>query len=143
NVLTISRAPASLHICGVDSVYDGHDDLDQALSQLPPDASAILLCHEPDFADTSAATGRFDLQISGHSHGGQVIIPFHGPIKTPKHGHKYPLSLYRVGEMFQYTNRGVGMLFPYVRFNCRPEITVFTLEPGSEYSMERGKHGNS
>ena len=128
NVLAISRAPASLYICGVDSVYDRHDDLDQTLSQLPPDAPAILLCHEPDFADVSAATGRFDLQISGHSHGGQVIIPFRGPIKTPKHGHKYPLGLYQVGEMLQYTNRGVGMLFPYVRFNCRPEITVFTLE---------------
>jgi predicted MPP superfamily phosphohydrolase len=128
HAMSISRGGESFYIGGVDSVYDGHDDLDQTLSQLPPNAPAILLCHEPDFADISAATGLFDLQISGHSHGGQVIIPFHGPIKTPKHGHKYPLGLYRVGEMFQYTNRGVGMLFPYVRFNCRPEITVFTLE---------------
>ena len=128
NVMTIPRGDSAFYICGVDSVYDGHADLEQALSQLPPEAMAILLCHEPDFADTSAATGRFDLQISGHSHGGQVVIPWLGPIKTPKHGHKYPSGLYQVGEMFQYTNRGVGMLEPAVRINCRPEITVFTLE---------------
>jgi uncharacterized protein len=38
---------------------------------------------------------------------------------------------YRVGDMLQYTNRGVGMMRPYVRFNCRPEVTVFTLESES------------
>ena len=128
NVLTIPRGPAAFYICGMDSIYEGHGDLNQTLSQLPPDAMAILLCHEPDFADTSAATGRFDLQLSGHSHGGQVVIPFHGPIKTPKYGHKYPLGLYQVGGMWQYTNRGVGTVTPAVRFNCRPEITVFMLE---------------
>ena len=128
NVLTIPRGTASFYICGMDSVYDGFGDLDETLSQLPADAMAVLLCHEPDFADVSAATGRFDLQISGHSHGGQVVLPFLGPIKTPKHGHKYPSGLYQVGEMFQYTNRGVGMVEPSVRFNCRPEITVFMLE---------------
>jgi predicted MPP superfamily phosphohydrolase len=128
NVLTIPRGDASLYICGMDSVYAGHGDLEQTLSQLPPDAMAILLCHEPDFADISAASGRFDLQISGHSHGGQVVLPLLGPIRTPRYGRKYPLGLYQVGEMYQYTNRGVGMAIPPIRFNCRPEITVFTLE---------------
>jgi predicted MPP superfamily phosphohydrolase len=124
---TLARDNAFLHICGVDDIYERKDDLDTVLAQLPEDGCAILLAHEPDFADTSAATGRFDLQISGHSHGGQVIVPFVGPIVLPRHGRKYPTGMYQVQEMIQYTNRGLGMVFPYVRFMCRPEVTLFTL----------------
>lgn len=123
---TLSRGDTSLHICGVDDVYERMDDLEAVLSRLPHEGCAILLAHEPDFADTSAATGRFDLQISGHSHGGQVVVPFIGPIVLPRHGRKYPIGIYQVGNMIQYTNRGLGMIFPYVRFMCRPEITLFT-----------------
>ncbi|HYN87535.1 MAG TPA: hypothetical protein VER55_03345, partial [Ardenticatenaceae bacterium] len=101
---------------------------DRVLAHLPPDGAAILLAHEPDFADISAATGRFDLQLSGHSHGGQVIVPFAGPLIGPRYGQNYPVGRYQVGSMIQYTNRGIGMVAPLVRFNCRPEVTVFTLE---------------
>jgi predicted MPP superfamily phosphohydrolase len=128
SVYSLRRGDASFHICGLDDVYEGYDDLNKLLSHLPYEGAAILLCHEPDFADTSAATDRFDLQISGHTHGGQVILPLVGIVHTPKHGHKYPLGLYHVGNMLQYTNRGVGMARIPVRFNCRPEITIFTLE---------------
>ena len=128
-VHTLTRGAASLHICGVDDVYERKDDLNAVLTNLPREGCAILLAHEPDFADTSAATGRFDLQISGHSHGGQVVMPLIGPIVLPRQGRKYPIGMYRVGNMIQYTNRGLGMIFPYVRFMCRPEITVFTLMP--------------
>ena len=79
-VLSLERNDSRLHICGVDCSYEGHDRLDQVLEQLPEQGAAILMVHEPDFADTSAATGRFDLQISGHSHGGQVVLPFVGPL---------------------------------------------------------------
>jgi predicted MPP superfamily phosphohydrolase len=126
-VHTLDRGSAPLHLAGVDDIWEQHDRLDAVLGQLPNDGAAILLAHEPDFADTSAATGRFDLQLSGHSHGGQVIIPFVGPPHLPYLGRKYPLGRYQVGRMIQYTNRGVGMIPPRVRFNCRPEITVFTL----------------
>ena len=124
---TLSHDDGFLHICGVDDIYERKDDLGAVLNQLPHDGCAILLAHEPDFADTSASTGRFDLQISGHSHGGQVVVPFVGPIVLPQHGRKYPIGVYQVREMIQYTNRGLGMVFPYVRFMCRPEITLFTL----------------
>ena len=118
----------ALCFAGVDNVWYGHDRLDLVQAQIQGDLCAILLAHEPDFADTSALDGRFDLQISGHSHGGQIVLPFLGPPVLPRLGKKYPRGLYRVGHMFQYTNRGVGMTPPYIRFNCRPEITVFTLE---------------
>lgn len=128
SVHTLRRGPAMLHIAGVDDVWVGKADLDRVLEQLPKSGSAILLAHEPDFADRSAASRRFDLQLSGHSHGGQIIVPFLGPPVLPPHGRKYPVGRYQVGEMIQYTNRGVGMVAPQVRLNCRPEITVFTLQ---------------
>jgi predicted MPP superfamily phosphohydrolase len=126
-VFTLTRGSENLHLCGVDDVWEGNVRLEDVLSQLTDDSAAILLAHEPDFADTSAATGRFDLQVSGHSHGGQVVIPYYGPPILPLLGQKYPSGLYKVGEMFQYTNRGVGTGMLPVRFNCPPEITLFIL----------------
>jgi predicted MPP superfamily phosphohydrolase len=123
-----TREGENLYLCGVDDVWAGEARLDDVAAQLEDESAAILLVHEPDYADTSAATGRFDLQVSGHSHGGQVVIPFLGPPILPHLGRKYPAGLYKVGNMYQYTNRGVGMLSPPVRFNCRPEITLFILE---------------
>jgi hypothetical protein len=124
-----------LHIAGVDDVWEEHARLDMVLEQLPADGAAILLAHEPDFADESAATGRFDLQLSGHSHGGQVIYPFGGPPILPTYAKKYPVGRYQVSGMIQYTNRGLGMIPPHVRFNCRPEITVFTLSAKREADL--------
>jgi predicted MPP superfamily phosphohydrolase len=129
-VCTLRRGGANLHIAGVDDIWEGKDRLDLVLEALPKSGAVILLAHEPDFADTSAATGRFDLQISGHSHGGQVSVPGLGPLHLPYLGRKYPSGLYEVNEMLHYTNRGIGMVRPYVRFNCRPEISVFTLSSG-------------
>lgn len=128
SVHSLERGGERLHIAGVDDIYENQADLDAVLSALPRDGGAILLAHEPDFADISAATGRFDLQISGHTHGGQVSLPIIGPLVLPYLGRKYPSGLYKVEDMYQYTNRGVGMTMPTIRFNCRPEITVFTLE---------------
>ena len=128
SMFTNSRGNETLHFCGVDDIWEGDVKLDDVIAKLPRDGAAVLLAHEPDFADESAGAGRFDLQVSGHSHGGQVVIPFYGPPILPYLGQKYPSGLYHVGNMLQYTNRGLGMIDPPVRFNCPPEITVFTLE---------------
>ena len=127
-VYTLEKDGEKLHLAGLDDIYEQQQNLDAVLAQLPGSDCAILLAHEPDFADASAATGRFDLQISGHSHGGQVVLPLIGPPILPDLGRKYPSGLYKVGNMYQYTTRGVGTSLPPVRFNCRPEITVLTLE---------------
>ena len=121
-----SRA-AALHIAGVDSVTVGAADLDAVLAQLPDNAPAILLAHEPDYADISAAAGRFALQLSGHSHGGQIVLPRVGALLRGPGFFKYPNGLYRVGEMWQYTNRGVGTHVFRVRYACPAEITVVIL----------------
>lgn len=126
-VHTVSRAGAHLLIAGVDDYWERKDRLDLVMQLMPPDGAAILLAHEPDFADISAKTGRFDLQLSGHSHGGQVRLPLMGPPVLPKYAERYPAGRYQVDGMIQYTNRGLGALPPNVRFNCRPEVTVITL----------------
>ena len=125
---TLKRGADELYICGVDDIWADKDDLNALLRQLPPENPAILLAHEPDFADISASTKRFDLQISGHSHGGQVVIPDVGPIVLPYLAWKYPSGLYKVGEMWQYTNRGLGTGRIPVRYNCRPEVTMLTIK---------------
>lgn len=124
---TLNRDGAQLHIAGVDDIITGCDRLDLLLARLPADGAVILLAHEPDFADESAATGRFALQLSGHTHGGQIVAPLFGSLLLPALGRRYPSGCYQVGGMIQYTNRGVGVVSPFVRINCRPEITVLNL----------------
>jgi uncharacterized protein len=131
DVRTLRRGDAALHVAGIDDVMEGRSRLDLVLRELPEEGAAILLAHEPDFADVSAATGRFDLQLSGHSHGGQIGIPLLRRLALPPFSQRYTRGLYKVGDMIQYTNRGLGFVHLRLRFLCRPEITVFTLRsPG-------------
>lgn len=127
DLLTLERGEDVLHIAGIDNFYQRKARLDLILSRLPKEGAAILLAHEPDFAEVSAPTGRFDLQLSGHSNGGQMRLPLIGAMARPRCGRIYPSGLYDVDGMLQYTNRGLGMLWPHFRVNCRPEITVITL----------------
>lgn len=127
SVFTVRRGESALHFGGVDSMYRHRARLDLVLNQLPEEGAAILLAHEPDFADISAATGRFDLQLSGHSHGGQVRLPLLFRLGLPKYGERYVMGLHLVAGMLLYVNRGLGMTSIPIRFNCRPEITVITL----------------
>jgi uncharacterized protein len=131
-VITLRRGSDSLHIAGVDDVLEKLDDLETVLEQLPEDGAAILLAHEPDFVRKSAASGRFDLQLSGHSHGGQVVLPLVGPPILPPLGRKYPNGFYQVNEMQLYTNRGVGTATLRLRINCPPEIAVLTLQSNNQ-----------
>jgi predicted MPP superfamily phosphohydrolase len=132
SVQTIRRGDAHLQMAGVDDIWEEQDDLERVIDRLDETSVCILLAHEPDFADTSAPTGRFDLQLSGHSHGGQVRLPFLGAPVLPEFGKKYPHGLYQIANMYQYTNRGLGMLPPRVRLFCPPEITVITLRASTE-----------
>ncbi len=125
---TIYRNEAPLHIAGVDSVMLGMNRLDLVMEKLPEKGPAILLAHEPDFADISSSTGRFSLQISGHSHGGQFLIPGLGTFIRGPHFFKYPAGKYMVGDMVQYTSRGLGTNVFWLRINCDPEITIFKLK---------------
>jgi len=116
-----------LYIAGLDDGWSGKPDLNTALSGWKPNTPTILLMHEPDFIDTLAKDQRISLQLSGHTHGGQVRVPVIGPIALPDYGRNYDIGLHQVGHTLMYVNRGLGVISPPVRFNCRPEITEITL----------------
>ena len=128
--VTLERGGSGLHVAGIDDVMEGRSRLDLVLQSLPASGAAVLLAHEPDFADVAAATGRFDLQLSGHSHGGQVRVPLLGQAVLPPFSQRYTRGLHRVGGMLVYTNRGLGTVHARLRFGCRPEITALTLRCG-------------
>lgn len=115
-----------LWLVGVDDAWVGADDPDRAFANVPEDAFRLVLMHEPDVADWLPMT-QLTLQLSGHTHGGQVRLPLIGPPMLPYLGKKYDMGLYRVKKGWVYTNRGIGLIAPPIRFNCRPEITVITL----------------
>ena len=115
-----------LWIAGVDDVLEGQADLSHTTAAIPADEMTILLAHEPDYADLASKAG-VDLQLSGHSHGGQVRVPGIGPIVLPELARKYPTGLNQVGNLQVYTTRGIGVINPPVRLNCPPEVTLITL----------------
>lgn len=126
-VHSIERDGSQFYIAGIDDYLTRNDDLKKILSKLPGNTPVILLAHEPDFADISSQSGMFALQISGHSHGGQICLPLVGSLYLPPYGRKYPSGKYRINGMMLYTNRGLGTSWLKIRYNCPSEITVITL----------------
>jgi predicted MPP superfamily phosphohydrolase len=116
----------ALWMVGVDDMIMRRGNLRQALQGVADAECKVLLVHEPDLAD-SASQYPIDLQLSGHTHGGQIRVPLLGALLLPVMGRKYSMGLYRVDGMWVYTNRGLGVNRPPLRFSCRPEITLFTL----------------
>lgn len=90
------------------------------------DVFRLLLWHEPDRAEESARAGA-NAQLSGHTHGGQVVLPGVGPLVLPPQGKRYASGRFNVGGMPLFVTRGIGMLPPRVRFCCPPEIALLTL----------------
>lgn len=111
---------------GVDDELEGKPNLEAALHNIPSDECVVLLAHEPDYAD-HVAHYPVDLQLSGHTHGGQVRLPFVEPLYLPPLGRKYIWGLYKIRELALYTNQGLGTVNLPVRMNCPPEITLLTL----------------
>jgi predicted MPP superfamily phosphohydrolase len=117
---------ARFWLAGVDDVLEARADLDAALHHIPADEPVILLAHEPDYAD-HVAHYSVDLQLSGHSHGGQVRAPFVGALYLPRLAKRYVWGLYKIGALTLYTNPGIGTANIPVRLNCPPEVTLLTL----------------
>jgi predicted MPP superfamily phosphohydrolase len=117
-----------LYIAGIDDMMYGNPNIKKAVKGLTEQDCVLLLAHEPDIADESIKYP-VSAQFSGHSHGGQVRIPFYGPIIRQELARHYSDGFYQVGEkkMPLYVNRGIGTTDLAIRFFCRPEITVFHL----------------
>lgn len=134
---TSTQIEAGLWLAGVDDLWSGNPDLTAALRDVPTDAPTVLLAHEPDFFDiVLREKAPIALQLSGHSHGGQVRFPTVNPDAggyysyapvLPQYGRRYPIGLRHVEGRYVYTNRGLGVWPIPFRWNCRPELTIFTL----------------
>lgn len=116
-----------LWLAGVDDVLLGKSDLEATFANIPKGARTIALWHEPDLAERMVPYAPI-IMLSGHTHGGQVRIPLLGEIATPKLGKRYVAGRYNVNGMVLYVCRGIGMYRPPVRFNCRPELLVLTVD---------------
>jgi uncharacterized protein len=122
---SIERSGKRLWLCGTrDTPNDS--DIQETLRPVPIDSSVVFLVHEPDLADL-VSNYPVDLQLSGHSHGGQVRFPFLGPLYLPRLARKYSRGLRKINSLTLYTNVGIGTMGLPVRLNCPPEITLFTL----------------
>ena len=124
--VAIERSGARLWIAGMDDFLNGDGDLDIALKGIPAGEPVVLLQHEPDVAKHTIHYP-VDLQLSGHSHGGQVWLPGYGPLWLPELARRYPRGLYHLGPLTLYTNVGLGTIRVPIRLNCPPEVTHITL----------------
>jgi hypothetical protein len=123
----VTVAP-DLWLSGLDDGLWGSPSIDRALAKAPVGGTRILLAHEPDLADLVRPEHQVALQISGHSHGGQIRLPLVGPLLLPPLGRKYPAGLNQAPGCQVYTSRGVGVTQVPARFLCPPEITLITLK---------------
>jgi predicted MPP superfamily phosphohydrolase len=125
--MPILRGKERIHIAGIDDVWFSYD-LTKAMRNIPHDAFKILLSHSPDIMLDVREDMKIDLTITGHTHGGQVAIPFLShhfiPIDNPS---RYLMGLVEEPYGYTYVNRGIGTLvFPF-RLGAPPEITCFNL----------------
>lgn len=125
--IVIEKDGARFWLAGIDDVLKGSPDLPSALRGIPSQEAVVMMVHEPDYAD-HVSRYPVDLQLSGHTHGGQVRIPFMRPLYLPPLAKKYVWGLFKVRELSLYTNAGIGTVEVPVRWNCPPEITFITLK---------------
>lgn len=132
--ITLDYHGQAIDVVGITCTHKPHEDgakLDSILHG-DPDNLTILLYHSPDLAPMAAEQG-IDLQLSGHTHGGQVRLPLFGAIYTSSlYGKRFEVGRHRLGEMTLYVTRGIGMEgkgAPRVRFLCPPEIVLWEIAP--------------
>lgn len=127
----LKREGGTMAVAGLDDLLHGTPDPESALRTVPDGMFTLLLMHEPDYADTAEAYP-FALQLSGHSHGGQIRLPLVGAPFTPYGSLRYISGLYYTEKrrMPVYVNRGFGETAMPFRLLCRPELTVLTLRSG-------------
>jgi uncharacterized protein len=125
--IELQIASESIYLAGIDSFLAGTPRPSEAFSARRGTVCSIALVHEPDSIRELCAEVPVDLQLSGHSHGGQVRFPGFGALVLPQLGKIYDLGLYEVGHAQIYTTRGIGTVYLPIRFNCPPEVTAITL----------------
>ncbi|KGX83644.1 metallophosphoesterase [Pontibacillus marinus] len=126
---TIQKDGDSIVLAGLDDAMLGKPNIEETLKGSSSELFTLLMCHEPDYA-TKVSPYPVDVQLSGHSHGGQIQIPFFGYLITPPMAQKFVEGWHEIGStpLSLYISRGIGTTrLPY-RFLCKPEFTIHTLK---------------
>jgi predicted MPP superfamily phosphohydrolase len=123
----VRRGSAELVIAGLDDWSTDRDDMDRALAERPPGAPTVLLSHYPDFFE-EAASRDVDLVLSGHTHGGQIGVPFTARrVTLSRLARQHTAGLHIRGRSRLYVHAGLGTTGPPIRLGVAPEIAVFVL----------------
>jgi predicted MPP superfamily phosphohydrolase len=134
--VTVERDGAKLWLAAIDDTWTRRDDLAAAMRDKPPGASlSLLLAHDPEAFDEAADAGA-DMVLSGHTHGGQIGMPFFARaanLASLTH-HRYILGFYRKGKSLLYVHPGLGTTGPPMRLGIAPEVTILVLRGESPES---------
>jgi uncharacterized protein len=122
----LRRGDDVVHLAGIDELYRGTPDIDATFRRVDPQQPCLAVSHHPDIVDLLGGR-RLDLLVCGHTHGGQIRVPFFGSLVVPsKHEARYAAGFRRVGDVLLYVSRGIGAI-PPLRILCRPEVATFIL----------------
>ena len=125
-------------IVGIDDPVTGRDDFARGVEGLPPEAFRLVLAHTPDAIESAANYGS-DLLLVGHTHGGQIVLPFLGaPLVPSDYGGLYAWGLFDYGATRMVVSRGVGCIPPRIRFDCPPEVGLLTLVRDEQFPYHDG-----
>lgn len=132
--VTLDHDGARLHLAAIDDTWTRRADLDRALADRPDGVPTVLLAHDPEQFRAASKRG-VDLVLSGHTHGGQVGVPFLAKrLNLSKIAHHYTLGVYRRGKSTLYVHPGLGVTGPPIRLGVAPAVVIHTLRraPGQE-----------
>ncbi len=128
--LLLERGGEKLRISAVDDTWTARADLDRTLGG-PKPAPTVLLAHDPSLFDRAAELGA-DLVLSGHTHAGQLAMPFFTKqLNLARIAYRYTYGLYKSGTSTLYVHAGMGTTGPPARFGAAPELVIFTLTRAS------------
>jgi uncharacterized protein len=124
--VTIRRGDEQIALAGIDELYRGVPDINAAFALVDPRIPCLGLSHHPDIVE-HLGDRRVDLLVCGHTHGGQIRVPFFGALVVPsKHEGRYASGFHRKGGVLLYVSRGIGAI-PPLRILCKPEVATFVL----------------
>lgn len=143
----LERGKARIWLAGLDDPVEGRPDPEVAIPEFirnRPNEPVILMCHAPDYANSLVhhpAGQSVRLMLSGHTHGGQIRIPFMPLTHLPPLGRIYVEGWFDLGSMQLHVNRGLGTVGIPVRFRCPPQLSLHTLRSGSSIDSGASSFG--
>jgi uncharacterized protein len=131
----VRMADGELVVAGLQSAWGGYPNWNDAARGMRKGERAVALMHEPDFATELKRDQRVALQLSGHTHGGQIRMPGIGALRLPLWGRKFQAGFYEMDQLKLHVHRGIGTITWHVRVCCPPEITCLDITNSGELAV--------